>query len=119
MAHPRHPLYLEPAGFVHQEKSQPPGWTEVQPSDHAAVFDLLAPANIHLRGLEGTAEMQTEECGDCAPKKPTIHWLERTDQAGGTRIPHRLSGEMVQYHQRLQAAGRSAPLTQQKPAFSL
>ncbi|GAW17076.1 hypothetical protein ANO14919_065260 [Xylariales sp. No.14919] len=89
------------------EQAGPDGWAVVLRSDYSALFDLLAPVNINLSGIEYkipsvNAGSLTSSC----PKLPDVHWMEKT--IDGTkksdrtvREPHRLSSEMHAYEEKL------------------
>ncbi|KAI0183555.1 hypothetical protein EV127DRAFT_19041 [Xylaria flabelliformis] len=77
-------------------------WAVVSRSDYSALFDLLAPVNVNLDGIE--TEITTDIRNLCYPSLPKVHWMEKnTGGAGGAiRDPYRLSSEMRVYEERLQ-----------------
>jgi site-specific DNA-cytosine methylase len=83
-------------------KSDPEYWALVSRSDYSALFELLAPVNVKLHGIEGTYAASSQVCESCSPKLPDTHWIERKkDPDSNTkalvREPYRLSDEVNQY----------------------
>lgn len=87
------------------ERVDPGSWAIVSRSDYSALFDLLAPVNVNLDGVESTISLtDTKRCKMCCPNLPSVHWMEKTVDATKkiAREPYRLSHEMRVYEQELQ-----------------
>ncbi|KAI1303313.1 hypothetical protein F5Y03DRAFT_396031 [Xylaria venustula] len=86
-------------------------WAIVLRSDYSALFDLLAPVNINLDGIESTLhQTTTKRCGQCTIDLPDVHWMEKAldkTKKGDRNVlePYRLSGEMCAYEEQLRKAG--------------
>ncbi|KAI1112170.1 hypothetical protein F5Y14DRAFT_463767 [Nemania sp. NC0429] len=86
----------------------PGSWVIVSRSDYSAIFDLLAPVNVNLSGIESTIRStDTKMCKTCCPNLPSVHWMEKTADASkkSAREPYRLSHEMCVYEQELRRSG--------------
>ncbi|KAI2640121.1 hypothetical protein GGS21DRAFT_400077 [Xylaria nigripes] len=88
----------------------PEHWAIVSRSDYSALFDLLAPVNIKLSGIETTVHInQAGICQSCCPNLPDVHWMEKEaeDAKKNARVrePYRLSSEMRLYEQQLRLCG--------------
>lgn len=86
------------------ERVDPGSWAIVSRSDYSALFDLLAPVNVNLSGVESTLRStDTKSCKICCPNLPRVHWMEKTADATKkfAREPYRLSHEMHVYEQEL------------------
>jgi len=91
-------------------QSDRPAWTAVGRSDYTAVFDLLAPANVKLHGVEGSSQLESEDCVTCSPPEPDIHWVETLMPKGkkgyvDVRRPYRLSDDVRCFREALKIAG--------------
>ncbi|KAK5628651.1 hypothetical protein RRF57_004366 [Xylaria bambusicola] len=89
----------------------PDNWAIVSRSDYSALFDLLAPININLSGIEFSVhQMTTERCGRCCPISPKVHWMEKTSvetktTARSIREPYSISSDIHTYEKELRESG--------------
>ncbi|KAI1425705.1 hypothetical protein F5Y12DRAFT_355805 [Xylaria sp. FL1777] len=93
------------------ERVGPDNWAVLSRSDYSALFDLLAPVNVNLSGIESTNDVTTtESCKQCCPRLPNVHWMEKTTDGikksdRNIREPYRLSSEMRVYEKELRQSG--------------
>ncbi|KAI0974015.1 hypothetical protein F4678DRAFT_394727 [Xylaria arbuscula] len=86
-------------------------WAVVLRSDYSALFDLLAPVNVNLDGIESTLhQTTTERCAQRSIGLPDVYWMEKAidkTKKGDRNVlePYRLSGEMRTYEEELRKAG--------------
>ncbi|KAJ8126512.1 hypothetical protein O1611_g7126 [Lasiodiplodia mahajangana] len=83
-------------------------WSIVPRSDHSALFELLAPVNVNLGGIESRfSSIDTKSCSICCPKLPDVHWMEKTTDLTKKNIrePYRLSTAMHVYEKELRQCG--------------
>ncbi|KAI1133441.1 hypothetical protein F5Y10DRAFT_260322 [Nemania abortiva] len=86
----------------------PECWAVVSRSDYSALFDLLAPVNVNLGGIESTIPLDdARSCKICCPTLPDVHWMEKiTDRTkSSVREPYRISTEMHEYEKELRQCG--------------
>lgn len=96
------------------ERVNPGSWTIVSRSDYSALFDLLAPVNVNLGGIECTiSSTDTKRCKVCCPDLPSVHWMEKAADVAKklAREPYRLSYEMHAYGQELQRCNEPLQIT--------
>ncbi|TGJ88702.1 hypothetical protein E0Z10_g120 [Xylaria hypoxylon] len=93
------------------ERAGPDNWAVVLRSDYSALFDLLAPVNVNLRGIESiTSSTFTKSCERYCPSLPDVHWMEKAIVATklsdrNAREPYRLSCEIRAYEEELRKSG--------------
>ncbi|KAI0514544.1 hypothetical protein F5B22DRAFT_231704 [Xylaria bambusicola] len=93
------------------EGMDPDSWAIVSRSDYSALFDLLAPININLSGIEFSVHQMTiERCRRCCPVLPKIHWMERAGAetkttARSVREPYSISSDIHAYEKELRGSG--------------
>ncbi|KAI0538137.1 hypothetical protein GGR58DRAFT_313121 [Xylaria digitata] len=93
------------------ERVGPGHWAIVLRSDYSALFDLLAPVNVNLKGIESMIHSTiTESCESYCLNLPKVHWMEKTIDATKTidrsaREPYYLSNEMHIYEEELRKSG--------------
>ena len=89
----------------------PDSWALVSRSDYSALFDLLAPVNVNLRGLDFTLQQTTvDNCTRCCPLRPRIYWMEKTAASTkstdkSAREAYSISRDIRAYEQELREAG--------------
>ncbi|KAI0202048.1 hypothetical protein F4808DRAFT_93311 [Astrocystis sublimbata] len=90
------------------EQAGPKDWAVVSRSDYTALFDLLAPVNVNLGGIETQIHnVPIPDCSNlCYPNLPAVHWMEKnTDPRKSIREPFRLSYDMREYEKDIRKCG--------------
>ncbi|KAI1355229.1 hypothetical protein F5Y01DRAFT_201462 [Xylaria sp. FL0043] len=86
-------------------------WAVVSRSDYSALFDVLAPVNVNLDGVESALDLtMTVDCKQSCPNLPDVHWMEKAIDGSkksdrSVREPYRLSSEMGVYEEKLRKSG--------------
>ncbi|KAI1154625.1 hypothetical protein F4825DRAFT_163570 [Nemania diffusa] len=90
------------------ERVGPEQWAVVSRSDYSALFEVLAPVNVNLDGIESNVpSTDIKGCNLCCPKLPDVHWMEKITDVAKTSVrePYRLSTEMRSYEEEARGCG--------------
>ncbi|KAI1362702.1 hypothetical protein F5Y08DRAFT_355183 [Xylaria arbuscula] len=89
----------------------PDSWALVLRSDYSSLFDLLAPANVNLKGIDFQVEQTfVDNCSKCCPPRPRVHWMEKPmaeNKKSDTRCrePYSVSRDIRVYETELRKVG--------------